>query len=148
MTSPKTSCNQEIVKYLLPRLVTFVTTNLGSADVELIQAQSGVCAVLTGFVGSMVGEQSVVAMALIVPTLLARAASEKSLWRETAGRLLELVGVDQGGFRKVVSGMAVRQRGFMEEVLRSGAVGEKGGQGEVKQQQGQPTIALKMNFGI
>lgn len=93
------------------------------------------------------GEQSVVAMALVVPTLLARAASEKSLWKETAGRLLELVGMDQGGFRKVVNGMGVRQRGFMEEVLRSGAVVEKGGQGEAMQQQGQPTIALKMNFG-
>jgi len=90
----------------------------------------------------------VVAMALVVPTLLARATSERSLWRETAERLLELVGVDQSGFRKVVSGMGARQRGFMEEVLRSGAVGGNGGQEEVKQQQGQPTIALKMNFGV
>ena len=147
MTSPKTQCDQDIVRYLLPRLVTFVTTNLDPSDVDLTQAQSGVCAVFTGFVGTMVGEQSVVAMALVVPTLLARAASEKSLWKETAGRLLELVGMDQGGFRKVVNGMGVRQRGFMEEVLRSGAVVEKGGQGEAMQQQGQPTIALKMNFG-
>lgn len=146
MHTPKALCDQEIVKYLLPRLVTFVTTNLDSNDAELVQAQSGVCAVLTGFISTFMGEQSVVAMALVVPTLLARASSNKDLWRETAGRLLELVGYDQGGFRRVVAGMGARQRGFLEEVLRSGAAGGREGQEEVRQQQGAPTIALRMNF--
>ena len=54
---PQTQCDQEIVKYFLPRLVTYVTTNLDSNDPDLVQVQSGVCAVLVGFVGTLVGER-------------------------------------------------------------------------------------------
>jgi hypothetical protein len=47
-------------------------------------------------------------MALVVPTLLARAANEEGedteVERETSARLLELAGVDQAAFRGVVGG--------------------------------------------
>lgn len=145
MASPKSQCDQEIVKYLLPRLVTFVTTNLD--DPELAQAQSAVCGVLTSFVGTLTGEQVAIAMALAVPTFLARAAGQKGLWKETSQRLLDLVTVDQQGFKKVVTGMSARQKSFMEEVLRAGAAAAQEGE-MVKKQQDTPTIALKMNFGV
>lgn len=147
LASPKTQCDQEIVKYLLPRLVTFVTTNLDAADPDLAQAQSAVCGVLTSFVGTLTGEQVAIAMALVVPTFLARAAGQKGLWRETSQRLLDLVGVDQQGFKMVVTGMNVRQKSFMEEVLRAGAAAAQEDE-TAKKQQETPTIALKMDFGV
>ncbi|KAF8477112.1 armadillo-type protein [Kalaharituber pfeilii] len=148
MTSPKTQCDQEIVKYFLPRLITFVTTNLDESNADRTQVQSAVCLLLTTFIGTLVGEQIVVGMALIVPTLLARASSSKSLYKETSQRLLELVGVNQAVFKKVVAGMEGPQRGFMEDVLRAGASGGQTGEETVKQQRGAPSIALKMNFGV
>jgi len=91
-------------------------------------------------------------MALVVPTLLSRAASEEgqAVYRETSARLLELAAVDQAAFRRVVAGMSEGQKAFMEEVIRNGRVGggaqqtggEAAGGGG-----GQPSIALKMDFG-
>lgn len=93
-------------------------------------------------------------MALVVPTLLARAAAEEGegeeeeglVERETSARLLELAGVDQPAFRAVVGAMSESQRAFMEAVIRAGSktqagrsAGQEGG--------GRPTIALKMDFG-
>lgn len=85
-------------------------------------------------------------MALVVPTLLARAAGEEDgrdeVYRETSARLLELAGVDQEAFRGVVGGMSEGQKGFMEGVVRSGRrVVEREEVGEA------PAIALKMDFG-
>lgn len=86
-------------------------------------------------------------MALVIPTLLARAAGEEDdkdeVYRETSGRLLELAGVDQEAFRGVVSGMSESQRGFMEGVIRSGrkVVERRETDGD------RPAIALKMDFG-
>lgn len=91
-------------------------------------------------------------MAVVVPTLLARAAGEdgetddgEAVYRETSARLLELAGVDQAAFRGVVGGMSEGQRAFMEEVIRAG---RRTGQVEGGKAEGErPTIALKMDFG-
>jgi hypothetical protein len=94
-------------------------------------------------------------MALVVPTLLARAASgeegggqgdddEAEVERETSARLLELAGVDQAAFRGVVGGLGEEQRRFMEGVIRAGS---KRGGGRAEEGGERPTIALKMNFG-
>lgn len=90
-------------------------------------------------------------MALVLPTLLARAASEggSEVYRETSARLLELASAHQAAFRAVVAGMEEAQRGFMEEVIKSGRLGgdaagrSRAGAGEASQ----PSIALKMDFG-
>lgn len=90
-----------------------------------------------------------------MPTLLSRAASEgsasggpdTSIYRETSARLLELASVDQTSFRGVVAGMSEGQKAFMEEVIRSGRQSENV-EKEPSADSGQPTIALKMNFGI
>lgn len=90
---------------------------------------------------------TVVGMALVLPALLARALSEgEEVYRETSGRLLELASADQGAFRAVVGAMGEGQRGFMEEVIRSGRGAEKGGVREEGVSR-EPTIALKMDFG-
>ena len=98
-------------------------------------------------------------MALVVPTLLSRAATEPAkddVYRETSARLLELAGTDQTAFRAVVGAMSEAQRAFMEEVIKSGrgmggggaaAHGAAGGRRSVDEGEHAPTIALKMNFG-
>jgi len=58
---------------------------------------------------------------------------------------LEIAGADQDAFRGVVAGLGAEQKGFMESVL-------KRGQGPAKKEargddDGQPKIALKMDFG-
>ena len=99
-------------------------------------------------------------MALVVPTLLSRAATEPAkddAYRETSARLLELASADQTAFRAVVGAMSESQRAFMEEVIRSGRAGGMGGgvggsgagrrKVEEEEEEQAPTIALKMNFG-
>lgn len=93
-------------------------------------------------------------MSLILPSLLSRAASEgsavggsdASIYRETSARLLELASVDQASFRGVVAGMSEGQKAFMEEVIRSGRQNDNVKE-ETSADSGQPSIALKMDFG-
>lgn len=116
-----------------------------------------------------------VATALVLPALLARASGElekwqeenlgssddpdgagiansvaaeadrNSIYRETSGRLLELASADAAAFRSVVGGLNENQRAFMEEVIKAGRQAEVAK--PTTSSNGQPTIALKMNFG-
>lgn len=110
-----------------------------------------------------------VATALVLPVLLARAASELEKWqeanlseqqagvgaaaeadrntiyKETSGRLLELASADPAAFRGVVAGLNESQRSFMEEVIKAGRQAEAAK--PAASSNGQPTIALKMDFG-
>jgi hypothetical protein len=141
MSSPKTACDQEIIRYFLPKLITFVTT---PSD-DNATAKPAVCTILTGFVRTLFGEQVQIAMTLFVPMLLERARVEKSptVGKETATRLLELAQAEQVAFKNVVANLAAQQRIFMEEVLRSNVSASV----EKKAESVQPSIALKMNFG-
>lgn len=133
-----------MARHLLPRLVAFVT-NTDPEDPE--HARALVAHALCQFVGTLSKDHAPVAMALVLPTLLARALSEGAeVYRETSGLLLELASANQVAFRGVVGGLGEGQRGFMEEVIRSGR--QDGG----RVQRGddgarEPSIALKMNFG-
>lgn len=94
-----------------------------------------------------------IVMAVVAPTLLSRAATEgKEVYAETSARLLEMASADQAAFRGVVSAMSEGQKAFMEEVIRSGRSareGENAGDRSGAQSGGgQPTIALKMDFGV
>ncbi|KAL7269608.1 hypothetical protein RUND412_007710 [Rhizina undulata] len=142
MTTPKTACDQEIVRYLIPRIIKLVTAP--SADEHAETVKNLVCNTLTSFVSTLFGDQIQIAMTMFIPTLLARAGKNKDLYPEIATRLLELVAVNQGSFKNVVANLSVAQRGFMEEVLRAGAVSRRE---EVRQESSTPSIALKMNFG-
>jgi hypothetical protein len=142
MSSPKTACDQEIIRYFLPKLVAFITSP-PSTDTAPVKA--AICSILTQFVRVLFGEQVPVAMAVFVPMLLERARIEGAaeVGRETAARLLELAQTDQGAFKSVVANLGSAQRAFMEEVLRSNV----GSPQKVQTGSSQPTIALKMNFG-
>lgn len=109
--------------------------------------------------GGGANEAMSVAIALVVPALLARASGESEnesgrtgeVYRETSSRLLELASANQVAFRAVVAGMNEAQKGFMEEVIKNGRLGS--GQssaaraGTGRSDAGQPSIALKMDFG-
>lgn len=144
-----TPADQSLARALLPRLVAFVV-RADAEDPE--RARALVTHTLCQYAAGVSRDHAPVAMALVVPTLLARAAAaaeeddEDEVYRETSARLLELASADQAAFRGVVGGMSEAQRGFMEGVIRSGRSGG-GAQQKGEGEEGRPTIALKMNFG-
>ncbi|KAF4335397.1 omega-conotoxin-sensitive calcium channel alpha-1 subunit rbB-I [Fusarium beomiforme] len=140
-----TSADLSIARNLFPRLVAFVT----DADPEDPEnARSLIAQSLCLYVGTVDKGRRLSAMAVVVPTLMARATAEgEDIYQETSARLLELAAIDQETFREVVGGMSNAQKGFLEEVIRFG----RGSTGQVSkattEESGQPSIALKMDFG-
>ncbi|KAB5558698.1 armadillo-type protein [Coniochaeta sp. 2T2.1] len=147
LTPHPTPADATIARHLLPRLLSFII-NTDPEDPE--HARSLVSQTLTFYIATLPKDRVPVGMALVVPALLARAASEEEaaeeeqVEKETSARLLELAGVDQVAFRGVVAGMSEEQKGFMEGVIRAGA--RRGG-GKTEEEGGRPAIALRMDFG-
>lgn len=139
----KHPAEEALAALLLPHLLSFLAT---PSDVEgLDESRPLVAHALTAFVQSISKDKAATAMAIVAPTLLARASKEGSdVYKEIAARLLELAAVDAGAFRSVVGGLGQEQKAFLEEVIREG-----GARKEVarKEESGEPSIALKMNFG-
>lgn len=141
-----TLADQSIARTLLPPLIAFVT-NAGPEDPE--QARALVAHTLVQYVGTLSEDVTPAAMALVVPTLLARAASasgaREHVYSETSARLLELAAFDQTAFRSVVAAMSEAQKAFVDDVIRAGLPADT----ETKRADdtGQPSIALKMSFG-
>jgi hypothetical protein len=126
--------------------VTFVT-DAEREDPE--RARSLVSQTLCQYVGSVDKDRVAAAMSLVVPTLLSRTTAEgEELFKETSSRLLELAAVNQEVFRAVVAGMSGGQRTFLEEVIRSGTQASgASANNATSSDAGQPSIALKMDFG-
>ncbi|KAJ4287630.1 hypothetical protein N0V90_012333 [Kalmusia sp. IMI 367209] len=138
----KTPVETTIASQILPQALSFLTN---PSDVEgLDESRSTLAHILVAFISTLPSPpQRQVAAKIIVPALLARVKKEPKASAETAGRLLELAGADQAAFREVVGGLSSEERTFMEGVLKSGQ-----GQRRVEREDsGEPTIALKMNFG-
>ncbi|KAL1882023.1 hypothetical protein VTK73DRAFT_3005 [Phialemonium thermophilum] len=145
-----TAADRTIARYLLPRLITFVT-NTTPEDPE--NARSVIAHTLCLYTATLRRDSAAavpVAMALVMPALLKRAVGEgETVYPETSSLLLELASVDQAAFRAIVAAMGEGQKALLEEVFRSGkramagsATGRDGAADER-----QPTIALKMDFG-
>ncbi|KAF4958142.1 hypothetical protein FSARC_11091 [Fusarium sarcochroum] len=140
-----TSADLSIARYLFPRLTAFVT-DTDPEDPE--NARAMVAHTLCQYVGTVDKGRRLAAITVVVPTLMARATAEgEEVYQETSARLLELAAIDQETFRAVVGGMNDGQKGFLEEVIRFG----RQNTGQVNKaatgESGQPTIALKMDFG-
>ena len=146
LTTPKTAADQSIVRYLLPRIISFAT-NTEMEDPE--SARSLVLHAFTTYVSVLGKDQKTAGMSVVVPTLLERANKEgDAVYRETSARLLELAGMDQTAFRGVVGNMTEEQKGFMESVILAGRQAQA--QGKIEDVNGEgrePTIALRMDFG-
>ncbi|KAH6624733.1 armadillo-type protein [Chaetomium sp. MPI-SDFR-AT-0129] len=148
-SSSPTAADNSLARHLLPRLLAFLT-NTDPEDPE--SARALVAHALCAYVATLSQTpRASVAIALVLPALLSRALSEgEGVYAETSVRLLELASADQGAFRGVVGGLGEGQRGFLEEVIRSGrAAGANQGAGAGDEDEGnkEPSIALKMNFG-
>ncbi|ORY63500.1 armadillo-type protein [Pseudomassariella vexata] len=138
-----TPADQSIARHLLPRLIAFVT-DTDPDDPE--EARKLVAHSLTQYVVVVGIDHAQIVMSIVVPALLSRASSDGAeVYRETSTRLLEMASFDQAAFRGVVAAMSEGQRAFMEEVIRSGRV--TGAEGKRDSGAGQPSIALKMDFG-
>ncbi|GAP87418.2 putative heat repeat protein [Rosellinia necatrix] len=143
LQASQTLADQSVARYLLPRLVSFVS-NTDPDDPE--DARKLIAHTLTQYVSVVNKDHSQIAMSIVVPTLLSRAAGEgPDAFKETGMRLLDLASVDQSAFRGIVAAMSESQKTFMEEVLRSGR--QASGADRDTSNTGQPTITLKMNFG-
>ncbi|KAI1326058.1 armadillo-type protein [Xylariaceae sp. FL0255] len=138
-----TPADQSIARYLLPRLVAFVS-NTEPEDPE--DARKLVAHTLTQYVSVVGKDHAQIVMSVVGPTLLSRAASEGAeVYKETSARLLEMASADQAAFRGMVANMNEGQKAFMEEVIRSGRQANDADRDNANT--GQPTITLKMNFG-
>jgi hypothetical protein len=136
--------DEAVGAFLVPYLVNFATQ---PADAEgLEESRASISTTLANWVPTVSQAKIAVAMALILPTLLARAESEGSaVYPEVAGSILQLAGGEQtkGVFRNTVAGLDGQQRALLERVLREGATRERK---EVREEGGEPSIALKMEF--
>ena len=147
LMSPKCPTDEAAARYLFPRLISFVS-DTSQEDPENIRSM--VVNTLVSFTATLATESSrmVAALSVIIPMLLARATvSGEGLCNETAARLLELAGANQVMFRSAVDKLTPQHRSFMESILREG--GRTGSQDAAggKEEVGEPTIALKFNFG-
>lgn len=140
-----TVADLSIARFLFPRLIAFVT-NTDPEDPE--EARALIAYTLCKYVGTVEKSRVSTAMALVIPTLMARATAEgEETYQETSAQLLELAAADQGAFRAVVGAMSNEQKAFLEEVIRSGRQPTDGAGKAVTGGTGQPSIALKMDFG-
>ncbi|KAJ3526308.1 hypothetical protein NM208_g11255 [Fusarium decemcellulare] len=140
-----TNADLSIARYLFPRLIAFVT------DTDPEDPENGralIAHTLCQYVGAVDRKRGLTAMTVVVPTLMARATAEgEEVYQETSGRLLELAAIDQEMFRAVVGGMSDGQKSFLEEVIRFGRQNTSQADKTDTEASGQPTIALKMDFG-
>ncbi|KAH7170561.1 armadillo-type protein [Dactylonectria macrodidyma] len=145
LQSTATAADLSIARFLFPRLVGFVT-DTNSDDPE--NARALIAHALCLYVGTVDKSRVVAAMPLVIPMLMARASAEgEDVYRETSTRLLEIAAVDQPTFRAVVGGMSGGQKTFLEEVIRFGRQTTEQADKTDLGSPGQPSIALKMDFG-
>ncbi|KIL90920.1 hypothetical protein FAVG1_05616 [Fusarium avenaceum] len=140
-----TSADLSIARYLFPRLTAFVT-DTDPEDPE--NARALVAHTVCQYAVTIDKGRRLAAITVVIPTLMARATAEgEDVYHETSARLLELAAIDQDMFRAVVGGMSDGQKSFLEEVIRFGRQNTGQTSKAVAGESGQPSIALKMDFG-
>ncbi|EAW08709.1 AP-1 complex accessory protein LAA1 [Aspergillus clavatus NRRL 1] len=153
----RSPADEVIARYLLPRLIAFLVgcpMENGETSNDPENTRSIIARTLVSCVTSttIAGGELPTALSLIMSVLLARATREgHSVYRETAGHLLELARVDQTTFRGLVASMQPAQKGLLEEILRSSDAGLGGERAErntaqEEMQQSMPSIALRFDF--
>lgn len=161
-STPKSPTDEVIARYLLPRLIAFLTgipDNKGEAPIDPENVRTSIAHTLVSFIGTPAAvprNRLPTAMPLVVSALLARAKREgPSVYKETASRLLEVATIDQALFRSMVAtSMTPEQKSLMEEILRSTETNTNAGKAAgrdsmssgVNGQQAAPTIALRTDF--
>lgn len=148
LTAPKSATDEAVARHLFPRLTNFVR---GTSQVDPENVRSLVAHTLVSYAATFATDfpRMTAASSMVIPMLLMRASLDgETSYKETAARLLELASADQTAFRSVVSKMIIGQKSFMESVIQEGSLaGRRGLGGAEKEDTGEPTIALKFNFG-
>jgi len=146
LTPKRNPADDSVVTTLLPHLISFL---VNPSDIEGLEESRTIIArafVEFGLSFAATPAKTSIAFALVVPALLTRASKEgKETYKETATRLLELATGVPDAFRMVVANLQPDEKSLLEEVLREGGVGKREG---AKSTAAEPTIALKMDFGI
>ncbi|KAL8708724.1 MAG: hypothetical protein Q9220_006450 [cf. Caloplaca sp. 1 TL-2023] len=157
ISKSQSETDEAIARYLFPRLVAFLTTKPQNEDPEE-NVGALVAQTLTAFVAlqGRDGDRAAAAMSVVLPALLFAAhCAGQSSYKDTAARILELArGELLPVFRSLVAGMDGEMRMFMERVIReggaAGVAGRGSGKGEGDEEGeggGEPSIALKLDFG-
>ena len=144
LVETKTETGEAISRFLLPRLLHFISD---TSQEDPDNARGAVSHCLDSFVATLEGEEASTALCVFIPVLLEQASAQgKDAYREVAARLLSLASRNQESFRGVVTKMNIEQRSIMQEVIREGGLDGRDNRPE-KDDHGEPSIALKLSFG-
>ncbi|KAF3173782.1 hypothetical protein TWF106_000389 [Orbilia oligospora] len=149
MYQPKNGSDMELVKILLPRLLSYV----GSDAKEVEGSKNAVMVVINGFVNTLDEGQKQTLLPLLIQTLLRRLAlgskrdpdNIDALQRDTAARLMELISMNQLLFKEILLRLNQEQKQLLEDTLRAGVRAGQEGHRDTEAHAA-PKIALKMNF--
>lgn len=142
LASKGSAADEAVAAMLMPHAISFVTQPTETEGLD--ESRTIVTAALASWVPTIPAGKASIAMALILPTLLARASNEGSVvYSEVATNVLQLAAAKQDVFRATVGGLSAEQRSFLEQILREGGPKRRE---EVREDSGEPTIALKMEF--
>jgi hypothetical protein len=139
----KSPTDSAISAQLFPHLLTCVAQSTTVEGLE--EARSIITRTIAMFPTSpaVSSAQTSAALALVLPTLLARASNDgPDSYKEVATALLECAKAGTQAFGPVVAGLEPDSRSLMEDVVREGG----GRKEEMKDSSDEPAIALKMDF--
>lgn len=154
---PKSPTDEVIARHTTPRLIGFLIgcrMENGEIANDPENSRTVIARTLVSCVshGTFAAQELPSAMSLVLSTLLARGKREgQSVYKETAGHLLELAKADQMIFRALVASMKPEQKALLEEILRNVEVeanANRAGKGDTQdnEQQSGPSIALRFDF--
>ena len=154
---PKSPTDEVIARHMTPRLIGFLIgcrMENGEIANDPENSRTVIARTLVSCVshGTFAAQELPSAMSLVLSTLLARGKREgQSVYKETAGHLLELAKADQMVFRALVASMKPEQKALLEEILRNVEVeanANRAGKGDTQdnEQQSGPSIALRFDF--
>ncbi|KAI5305951.1 hypothetical protein KEM56_002753, partial [Ascosphaera pollenicola] len=150
-TSSPSPANDVIGRYLLPRLLAFITHMPFDSHKEALNDPENskpiIVKALVSFITSSPPETTSVAMSLIIPALLKRARNDgEGSYGETASRLLEIAAAHPQQFRALVAHMPPPSSSFLEEIIRSKVAKPQEKKDDDAQEQSKPSITLRMDF--
>ncbi|KAF9891301.1 hypothetical protein FE257_004156 [Aspergillus nanangensis] len=151
--NPKSTTDEVIGRYLTPRLIAFlIGCRTEAGDIPNDPENSRVVIART-LVGSVANAADVpTSLSLVMSALLARGKREgQTVYKDTAGNLLELAKTNQPVFRALVGTMNPEQKALLEDILRSADAGsntnkDRRDSTQTNGQQIMPSIALRFDL--
>ncbi|KAJ5622935.1 hypothetical protein N7490_011540 [Penicillium lividum] len=152
---PRYMTDDVISRYLLPRLIAFLVgcpSDSGEIPTDPENSRAVIARTLVSCLSNSTFSPTEIpaAVSLVMSALLARATREgQSVYKESAGHLLEMAKADQVSFRTLVANMNADQKSLLEEVLRSAGIGASNSTADEANDyipQAAPSIALRMDF--